>query len=99
MSSTQGTRAVDWLIGIPTLLLLFLLVVILTLICLPPYLVFRSFVRSMCPKCRVPFSRRVLSEKFDRPNVKFNVDHYIVACECRWCSAHWNVEVLRDVGY
>jgi hypothetical protein len=92
MSQTHDMRVVDYVIGIPMLLLL----AILMAICLPPYIACRALIRSLCPECKIPLSCRVLSETFVRPNIKCNLDHYIVKYECRWCGHHWNREVLKN---
>jgi hypothetical protein len=85
----------DWLIAVPALLLF----TVVAAICWPLYALGMFLYRSVCPRCHLPFARRTLSETFDRPNVKFHVNHHKLQCSCRWCGNTWNIEILRDPGY
>ncbi len=74
-----------------------IVMILVAAVAVPGYLLYRALVRSICPRCKLPFARQVLSARFDRENVKFNADHYKVACQCRWCRHRWEHEKLVSV--
>lgn len=98
--SSKPESTLDWLVGIPLLVVIGAVAVVV----LPPILLARAFITTICPKCHIPVARKILATTFDRENVKFNVDHYRVLCACRWCGSRWGYEKLlgadlrRDEG-
>jgi hypothetical protein len=88
--SSKSESTLDWLVGIPLLLAIGAVAVVVV----PPILLVRAFIRTICPKCHIPVARNIVATTFDRENVKFNVDHYRVSCVCRWCGSRWDYEKL-----
>ena len=56
-----------------------------------------SFIRTRtCRKCNIPFGRVIKKKEFNRPNIKFLLDHYDIHCICRFCGNQWMDEQIEN---
>jgi len=56
-----------------------------------------SFIRTRtCRKCNIPFGREIEKKEFNRPNIKFLLDHYDIHCICRFCGNQWMDEQIEN---
>ena len=61
-----------------------------------PIWLLRFYRSRTCHRCNIPFGRVIVRKHFQRPNIKFLLDHYEIDCRCYFCGNQWIDEQIEN---